>query len=109
MAISGLGPHGERASAPERVLLLPEDLARARSSNFRVGIVLHTLESDWAQQQLAGLVGMLGDCGVAVIDVVDCGFTPELQIEALERLIREAPDAIISYAVFCLKKKKTHA
>ena len=53
MAIKGLGPHGERASAPERVLLLPEDMTRARASGFRVAIVLHTLESDWAKQQLA--------------------------------------------------------
>ncbi|WP_019280260.1 substrate-binding domain-containing protein [Rhizobium grahamii] len=109
MAISGLGPHGERASAPERVLLLPEDLARARFRNFRVGIVLHTLESDWAQQQLAGLVGTLGDCGVAVIDVVDCGFTPELQIRALDRLIAERADAIISLPVANTKVAAAHA
>ncbi|OHV80989.1 substrate-binding domain-containing protein [Ensifer sp. LCM 4579] len=109
MTISGLGPHGERASAPERVLLLPEDRARARAGNFRVAIVLHTLASDWAKQQLAGIIGTLGDCGVAVIEVVDCGFTPEVQIEALDRLIREAPDAIISLPVANTKVAAAHA
>lgn len=109
MAITGLGPHGERASAPERVLLLPEDMTRARASGFRVAIVLHTLESDWAKQQLSGIVGMLGNCGVAVIDVVDCAFTPEVQIEALERLIGEAPDAIISLPVANAKVATAHA
>lgn len=109
MAITGLGPHGERASAPERVLLLPEDMERARASGFRVAIVLHTLESDWAKQQLSGIVGTLGSCGVAVIDVVDCAFNPEAQIEALERLILEAPDAIISLPVANSKVAGSHA
>ncbi|MBB3318137.1 MULTISPECIES: substrate-binding domain-containing protein [unclassified Rhizobium] len=109
MAITGLGPHGERASAPERVLLLPEDMERARASGLRVAIVLHTLESDWAKQQLSGIVGTLGNCGVAVIDVVDCAFDPEAQIEALERLILEAPDAIISLPVANSKVAAPHA
>lgn len=109
MAISGLGPHGERASAPERVLLLPEDMARARARGFRVAVVLHTLASDWAKQQLSGMIGMLGDCGVAVIDVVDCAFTPDVQIEALDRLIAEAPDAIVSLPVANAKVAAAHA
>lgn len=109
MTIEGLGPHGERASAPERVLLLPEDKAQARAAGLRVAIVLHTLASDWAKQQLAGIVGTLGDCGVAVIDVVDCGFTPEVQIDALDRLIREAPDAIISLPVANATVANAHA
>lgn len=109
MTIAGLGPHGERASAPERVLLLPEDMSRARAAGLRVAIVLHTRASDWAKQQLAGIIGTLGDCGVAVIDVVDCGFTPEIQIDALDRLIREVPDAIISLPVANAKVADAHA
>jgi ribose transport system substrate-binding protein len=109
MAITGLGPHGERASAPERVLLLPEDMTRARAAGFRVAVVLHTLASDWAQQQISGIIGMLGNCGVAVIEVVDCAFTPEIQIEALDRLIGEAPDAIISLPVANAKVAAAHA
>ena len=109
MTIAGLGPHGERASAPERVLLLPEDMVRARASGFRVAVVLHTLESDWAKQQLSGIIGMLGNCGVAVIEVIDCAFTPEVQIAALDRLIGEAPDAIISLPVANAKVAAAHA
>jgi ribose transport system substrate-binding protein len=109
MTIEGLGPHGERASAPERVLLLPEDKKRARAASLRVAIVLHTTVSDWARQQLAGLIATFGDSGVAVIDVVDCGFTPDVQIEALDRLIREAPDAIISLPVANAKVAAAHA
>lgn len=108
MTITGLGPHGERAAAPERVLLLPEDMARARASSLRVAIVLHTTTSDWARQLLAGLVGTLGACGVVVIDVADCAFAPEAQIEALDRLIREAPAAIISLPVANAKVAEAH-
>ena len=55
MSISGLGPHGERAAPPERVALLPEDIAAVKG--LRVALVMHTLESDWARQCLSGIVG----------------------------------------------------
>ena len=64
-----------------------------------MAVVLHTLESDWAKQQIAGMVGIFGDCGAAVIDVVDCGFSPERQVAELDRLIALHPDAIISLPV----------
>lgn len=99
MTISGLGPHGERAAPPERVSLLPDDRAAAKVAGWRVAVVLHTLESDWAKQQLAGMVGIFGDCGAAVIDVVDCGFSPDLQLAELDRLVSLRPDAIISLPV----------
>lgn len=99
MTISGLGPHGERAAPPERVTLLPNDRAAAKSAGWRIAVVLHTLESDWAKQQLAGMVGIFGDCGAAVIDVVDCGFSPDLQVAELDRLVALRPDAIISLPV----------
>jgi len=99
MAIVGLGPHGERASPPERVTLLPQDIESARSKKLRIAIVMHTLESDWSKHLVQGIVGVLGECGAIVIDVVDCRFSPEQQIDALNRLRSENPDAIISLPV----------
>jgi ribose transport system substrate-binding protein len=99
MTISGLGPHGERAAAPERVALFDDDIAAARARRFRVAIVLHTTTSDWAKQQLAGIITVFGDCDTVVIEVVDCAFAPEAQIAALHRLRDEKPDAIISIPV----------
>lgn len=87
MTISGLGPHGERATPPERVSLLPDDRTAAKAAGWRVAVVLHTLQSDWAKQQLAGMMGIFGDCGAAVIDVVDCAFSPDMQVAELDRLI----------------------
>ncbi len=48
MTIVGLGPHGERASPPERVTLLPQDIESARVKKLRIAIVMHTMESDWS-------------------------------------------------------------
>lgn len=92
-AIAGLGAHGERASAPSQIELAADDVLRARKAGFSVAIVLHTLEGDWSKQQVAGIVGTLGDCATAVIEVVDCGFDVDRQIAALDRLIETHPEA----------------
>lgn len=109
MTITGLGPHGERASPPERVTLLPADQAEAKARGFRVAVVLHTLASDWARQQLSGIVGILGDCGTAVTHVIDCGFSPEAQVRALDGLIAQNPDAVISLPVANQEVALAHA
>ncbi len=109
MSIAGLGPHGERASPPQRVALSSADVDAARTKGFRVAIVMHTLEGDFARQQLQGLAGTLGDCGTAVIEVVDCGFSPDAQIAALDRLLHEAPDAVISLPVANAAVAAAHA
>jgi ribose transport system substrate-binding protein len=109
MTISGLGPHGERAAPPERVTLLPEDREAARSRAFRLAVVLHTLESDWARQQMSGIVGTLGDCGTAVTHVIDCAFAPDRQVKALDDLLAQRPDAVISLPVANQEVALAHA
>lgn len=99
MTISGLGPHGERAAPPERVSLLPEDCAAAKAAGKRVAIVLHTLNGDWTKLQISGMLGIFGDCGVVVTEVVDCGFSADRQVAALDRLIGAEPDAIVALPV----------
>lgn len=99
MTIAGLGPHGERAAPPERVSLLPEDIAAARAETRRVAIVLHTLDGDWTRLQISGMLGVFGDCGVVVTEVVDCGFSADRQVAELDRLIAAAPDAIVALPV----------
>ncbi|MEZ7813403.1 MAG: substrate-binding domain-containing protein [Paracoccaceae bacterium] len=99
MSITGLGPHGERAAPPSRITLSGADIDTARDGRFTVAVVLHTVESDYSKQTLSGIVGTLGNCATRVTEVVDCGFSPELQVSALERLSREPLDAIISIPV----------
>lgn len=99
MSIAGLGPHGERAASPERLELSDADADAARDRHFSVAIVLHTTTSDWSKQELAGIVTTLGRYSAAVVEVADCEFSIDNQIQALDRLVREAPDAIISIPI----------
>lgn len=99
MPITGLGPHGERASPPQHLKLSDAEVDVALKRRFTVAVVLHTTGSDWAKQQLAGIADTLGRYSAAVIEVVDCSFDINHQISALERLIVERPDAIISIPI----------
>lgn len=109
MSITGLGPHGERAAPPSRVNLDPEGMEAARQRHFSVAVVLHTADSDWSRQQLAGISSTLGTCGTIVSEVVDCAFNADRQIRALKRL-REGPvDAIISIPVANTVVAEAHA
>ena len=99
MPIAGLGPHGERAALPERLELSDEVIDCVRKKRATVATVLHTSTSDWAKQLLAGITSTLGRYGAAVVDVIDCNFSSDTQVKALGRLMREAPDAIISLPV----------
>ncbi|TPN77604.1 substrate-binding domain-containing protein [Mesorhizobium sp. B1-1-5] len=99
MAITGLGPHGERAVPADQVGLSNADADLARNRRFSVAIVLHTTKSDWAKEELAGIVTTLGRYGAAVVEVVDCGFDIERQISELKRLAGEAVDAVVSIPI----------
>ena len=99
MSITGLGPHGERASPPQLLGLSEAEMALARERRFNLAVVLHTTSSDWAKQQLAGIVLTLGRYAATVVEVVDCEFDYSTQINALERLAKELPNAIISIPI----------
>lgn len=97
--ISGLGPHGERAAAPSRITLLDRDIGAARDRGFSVAVVIHTLDSDWSRQSMAGIVETLHQCGATVSEVVNCEFDEDAQIAALDRLSGEPVDAVVSIPV----------
>jgi ribose transport system substrate-binding protein len=98
-SISGLGPHGERAAAPNRIALSDADVAAARDRGFSVAVVIHTLDSDWSRKTRAGIVDTLEQCGATVFGVVDCDFDADAQIAALDRLSGEQVDAVVSIPV----------
>ena len=99
LPIAGLGPHGERAVPFKHIALSDADAARARDRRFTVAVVLHTTASDWARQQLAGIVTTLGRHAAVVVEVVDCQFRSDRQNEALKRLAAGNADAIISIPI----------
>jgi ribose transport system substrate-binding protein len=97
--IATLGPQGERAASLSELELSDEEAERADAARFEVGIVLHTLESDWARQQIDGITATLQDYGAQVVDIVDCGFAVDRQIASLGTMVSRKPDAIVSIPV----------
>src|SRR3569623_1591799 len=98
-AITGLGPHGEKAAPGDQIALSETEAAAAHKQRFSVAVILHTTTSDWSKQELAGIVTVLGRYSAAVVEVGDCGFNSAAQIAALDRLVGERPDAVISIPV----------
>lgn len=99
MSITGRGPHGERAVLADHVTISQEDAEAARQRRYSVAIVLHTTASDWAKQEIAGIVTTLGRYGASVVEVADCGFDADRQVATLARLAREPVDAVASIPI----------
>jgi ribose transport system substrate-binding protein len=74
-------------------------LPSARASSFAIGLVMHTTESDWALQQMAGISATLAAYGAQITSVVDCHYRAEVQVDELRRMAALRPDAIISIPV----------
>jgi len=90
-------------------LVLSESAAaRAREARFSVAVVIHTTRSDWSRLQLAGIGDTLESYGATLLEVVDCGFHAQNQVAALDRLIQQAPDAIISLPLDNLRTADAH-
>lgn len=99
MPIIGLGPHGERASSLVRLELSAEEAETIRAGRFRVAIVLHTTASDWARQQIAGMIRQFEESGTDIVEIVDCRFSTAVQNAALERLAGAGLSGVISLPV----------
>jgi ribose transport system substrate-binding protein len=108
MAITGLGPHGERAVPADQVALSEADADAARNRHFSVAVVLHTTMSDWAKEELAGIVTTLGRYGAAVVEVIDCAFDIDRQISELKRLAGEPVDAVVSIPIGSSRAADAH-
>ena len=95
---------------PDAWRCLPDDIAEARARAVPCrGRAAHRWRATGRASSLAASSATFGDCDVAVIDVVDCGFAPEAQIAALDRLRGERPDAIISMPVANAAVAAAHA
>lgn len=106
--VAGLGPHGEFAAPVDELQLTDEMAARARQGVFRVAVVIHTTSSDWSRQQLEGISQRLVQFGAEVAEVVDYDFSVERQVQALERLARQRPHAVISIPVDNVRTAEAH-
>ncbi len=100
MSVTGLGPHGEHPTKLNEVSLSPIQSQQARDQKFRIAVVYHTTSSDWSKQSLKGLMNILSEHDIIVDDIIDCQFTPQLQIDALTTLSKRSDiDAVISIPI----------
>ena len=106
--ISGLGPHGEFAASVDQLVISDEAAMRTAKAGFSVGLVLHTLQSDWSRLQIAGIRMVLERYGAELAEIMECGFQPERQAEALDALLELNPDAIISVPVGIVQVADAH-
>jgi ribose transport system substrate-binding protein len=106
--ISGLGPHGEFPASPDQLRLSPEAKAAASVRRYSIAVVVHTTRSDWSRLQVSGIRAALAEFDANLDRVVECGFVPDAQVAAMQELLDQPPDAIISIPVDSLKAADIH-
>jgi ribose transport system substrate-binding protein len=70
---------------------------------------MHTTGSDWAKQQLAGISATLERYDARLLDVIDCEFSADRQVRAIESLLANPPDGVISIPVDNVATAPTYA
>lgn len=97
--IVGQGPNGEKASSVDAVKLTDAEAAKIKSSKFKVGISMQTMNLDWSQLQVKGITDTLNQYGVEVIGTASAEYQVDKQIADIENTIQRHPDGIISIPV----------
>ncbi len=97
--IIGQGPNGEKASSVDVLQLTPEEAAKVKAGNFKVGITMQTVNLDWSQLQVQGVTDTLKKYGVDVIGVASAEYQVDKQIADIEDTIQRHPSGIISIPV----------
>ncbi|MCP1101827.1 ribose transport system substrate-binding protein [Aequitasia blattaphilus] len=92
----GRGPFGERAYAPDDIILTEDEKAILRKANYKVGISFHYSGTAWKRLHESGIRQTLENLGISVAAVTDANFDPELQVTQLEGLAMQKLDAIIA-------------
>ncbi|MFV0528014.1 MAG: LacI family DNA-binding transcriptional regulator [Lachnospiraceae bacterium] len=90
------GPFGEKAVAPEEIVISPEEKSRLRSGKYRVAISFHYTGTAWAALHEQGIRDELELFGIDVVSVMDARFDAQLQIMQLEGIRIQQPDAVIA-------------
>ena len=97
--IVGGGPFGESPSTVDSVKLTDEQGEAARAANFRVGVVMQTMDIDWSSLVVAGITDTLEKYGAELVAVTNPSFRVDRQVAQIGDMIQLQPDAIISIPV----------
>lgn len=92
----GRGPFGEKAVSAQEIALTEDEAESLHEKNYTVSISLHYGGTAWSRLHEMGIRNTLAKFGVKVISVTDAHFDPATQVEQLEWLRVQKPDAIIA-------------
>ena len=90
------GPFGDKAAAPDSVVLTKEEKHRLKAGHFRVAISFHYTGTSWAELHEKGIREELEQFGIDVVSVMDAHFDSELQNAQLDGIRLQKPDAVIA-------------
>lgn len=90
------GPFGDKAAAPDSVVLTKEEKQRLKAGHFRVAISFHYTGTSWAELHEKGICEELEQFGIDVVSVMDAHFDSELQNAQLDGIRLQKPDAVIA-------------
>ena len=90
------GPFGDKAAAPDSVVLTKEEKHRLKTGHFRVAISFHYTGTSWAELHEKGIREELEQFGIDVVSVMDAHFDSELQNAQLDGIRLQKPDAVIA-------------
>ena len=90
------GPFGDKAAAPDSVVLSKEEKQRLKNGHYRVAISFHYTGTSWAELHEKGIREELEQFGIDVVSVMDAHFDSELQNAQLDGIRLQKPDAVIA-------------
>ena len=73
-SIIGQGPNGEKAATVDQLQLTPDEIAKLKAGKFKVGITMQTVNLDWSQLQVQGIIDTMKKYGVEVIGVTSADY-----------------------------------
>ncbi|MDQ0799016.1 substrate-binding domain-containing protein [Arthrobacter sp. SLBN-112] len=97
--IVGRGPDGVKSGNISDLNLTTEEVAKAKSEKYKVGIVMQTMNVEWSTEQVRGITDRLKEFNAEVVGVIDPDYNVEKQIAGIENMIQKKPDAILSIPV----------
>lgn len=97
--VVGKGPFGERTVSPEELTISAAEAEKLVAGNYKVAISFHYGGTAWARLYENGIRNTLDKYGISIISITNAHFDPLLQVNQLEGLRLQRPDAIIAIPV----------
>lgn len=97
--VIGKGPFGERTVSPEELTISASEAEKLIAGNYKVAISFHYGGTVWARLYEYGIRNTLDKYGISIVSITNAQFDPQLQVNQLEGIRLQQPDAIIAIPV----------